>query len=235
MSSTPSAELVQGTRRASGRAVACGEPGDLCTRRALNTVLTGRALKMRVAQPLFPAGTLPFKSIIHVAGINMFWRSSERSIRDSVRNAMTLAIKRGYRSTAIPLVDDTAAAALFCKHLHARRAWQGAGRRQSCGTVDAERVVRNNGRCASANGLTGKANSIRVSMTGVSLSNCFCVVVPRAKGQTSWASGQINTRPHGSHCSHSRAGAGDHRRPLIWPCPSGEQGPPDCPEDGSVE
>src|SRR5438874_9181701 len=33
------------------------------------------------------AGRLPFKAIIHVAGINLLWRSSERSIRASVRNA----------------------------------------------------------------------------------------------------------------------------------------------------
>jgi len=50
------------------------------------------------------AGTLPFKSIIHVAGINIFWRSSERSIRDSVRNTIELAAKRRYRSIAIPLI-----------------------------------------------------------------------------------------------------------------------------------
>lgn len=50
------------------------------------------------------AGLLPFKSIIHVAGINIFWRSSERSIRDSVRNAMALAAMRGYLSIAIPLI-----------------------------------------------------------------------------------------------------------------------------------
>jgi O-acetyl-ADP-ribose deacetylase len=50
------------------------------------------------------AGKLPFKSIIHVAGINMFWRSSERSIRASVRNAMTIASNRGYRSIAFPLI-----------------------------------------------------------------------------------------------------------------------------------
>ncbi len=31
------------------------------------------------------AGNLPFKGIIHVAGINMLWRASERSIRDSVQ------------------------------------------------------------------------------------------------------------------------------------------------------
>jgi O-acetyl-ADP-ribose deacetylase (regulator of RNase III) len=49
-------------------------------------------------------GRLPFKAIIHVAGINMFWRSSERSIRDSVRNAIRLAAERGYRSIALPLI-----------------------------------------------------------------------------------------------------------------------------------
>src|SRR5580698_701508 len=37
------------------------------------------------------AGKLPHKGIIHVAGINDFWRASERSIRDSVRNALAVA------------------------------------------------------------------------------------------------------------------------------------------------
>ena len=32
---------------------------------------------------LTSAGTLPFRGIIHVAGINMLWRASEQSIRDS--------------------------------------------------------------------------------------------------------------------------------------------------------
>jgi O-acetyl-ADP-ribose deacetylase (regulator of RNase III) len=50
------------------------------------------------------AGTLPFKSIIHVAGINMLWRSSESSIRDSVRNAISIAQDRGYASVALPLI-----------------------------------------------------------------------------------------------------------------------------------
>lgn len=50
------------------------------------------------------AGRLPFRSIIHVAGINMLWRSSERSIRDSVRNAMAIAREKGYRSIAFPLI-----------------------------------------------------------------------------------------------------------------------------------
>ncbi|WP_164102522.1 macro domain-containing protein [Candidatus Laterigemmans baculatus] len=50
------------------------------------------------------AGKLPFKAIIHVAGINLLWRSSERSVRDSVRNAIALAKDRGYRSIAMPLI-----------------------------------------------------------------------------------------------------------------------------------
>jgi len=56
------------------------------------------------AAVLTGAGRLPFKAIIHVAGINLLWRSSERSVRDSVRNAMALAVKNGYRSVAFPLI-----------------------------------------------------------------------------------------------------------------------------------
>src|SRR5262245_27728269 len=50
------------------------------------------------------AGRLPFRSIIHVAGINMLWRSSERSIRDAVRSTMAIASARGYHSIAFPLI-----------------------------------------------------------------------------------------------------------------------------------
>lgn len=50
------------------------------------------------------AGTLPFKAIIHVAGINLLWRSSEWSVRQSVRTALTLARDRGYRSVGFPLI-----------------------------------------------------------------------------------------------------------------------------------
>lgn len=49
-------------------------------------------------------GTLPFQSIVHVAGINLLWRSSERSIRDSVRNAISIAQSRSYKSVALPLI-----------------------------------------------------------------------------------------------------------------------------------
>jgi O-acetyl-ADP-ribose deacetylase len=50
------------------------------------------------------AGKLPFKAIIHVAGINLFWRASESSIRNSVRNAMVLALETSFRSIAFPLI-----------------------------------------------------------------------------------------------------------------------------------
>lgn len=53
---------------------------------------------------LTSAGKLPFKGIIHVAGINMLWRASERSIRDSVRNAMTVAAEHDFRSIAFPII-----------------------------------------------------------------------------------------------------------------------------------
>jgi O-acetyl-ADP-ribose deacetylase (regulator of RNase III) len=50
------------------------------------------------------AGRLPFRAIIHVAGISMIWMSSERSIRDSVKSAMALARSEGHRSIAFPLI-----------------------------------------------------------------------------------------------------------------------------------
>ena len=50
------------------------------------------------------AGTLPFQGIIHVAGINLLWRSSEYSVRESVRNAMRIATDQGFRSIAFPLI-----------------------------------------------------------------------------------------------------------------------------------
>lgn len=49
-------------------------------------------------------GKLPFKAIIHVAGINGWWRASEYSIRHSVRNAMALAREHQFESVAFPLI-----------------------------------------------------------------------------------------------------------------------------------
>jgi O-acetyl-ADP-ribose deacetylase len=53
---------------------------------------------------LTSAGRLPFKGIIHVAGINMLWRASEQSIRGSVRNAIRLAHHNCFKSIAFPLI-----------------------------------------------------------------------------------------------------------------------------------
>jgi len=55
---------------------------------------------------LTSSGKLPFKGIIHVAGINMLWRASERSIRDSVKNAVQLAHQKGFNSIAFPLIGS---------------------------------------------------------------------------------------------------------------------------------
>ena len=49
-------------------------------------------------------GKLPLKAIIHVAGINLLWRSSEKAIRESVRNALQIAKSRSYHSIAFPLI-----------------------------------------------------------------------------------------------------------------------------------
>lgn len=49
-------------------------------------------------------GKLPFKAIIHVAGIDMLWRASETSIRDSVKNAMMIVREQGFTSVAFPLI-----------------------------------------------------------------------------------------------------------------------------------
>jgi O-acetyl-ADP-ribose deacetylase (regulator of RNase III) len=52
------------------------------------------------------AGKLPFKGIIHVAGINMLWRSSEGSIRDCVKNAMEIVNSNGFKSVAFPVIGS---------------------------------------------------------------------------------------------------------------------------------
>lgn len=55
---------------------------------------------------LTPAGNLPFKAIIHVAGINMFWVATEKSVTDSVKNAMQIVNEQGYKSVAFPLIGS---------------------------------------------------------------------------------------------------------------------------------
>ncbi len=50
------------------------------------------------------AGRLPYRGIIHVAGINMLWRASAASIEDSVRNAVRLAEQHTLKTVAFPII-----------------------------------------------------------------------------------------------------------------------------------
>ncbi len=50
------------------------------------------------------AGKLPFKAIIHVAGIDVLWRASRESIQGSVRNALQVAEGLPVRSLAFPVI-----------------------------------------------------------------------------------------------------------------------------------
>lgn len=68
-----------------------------------------RELARRGAMPLgsaelTTAGKLPFKAIIHVAGIDMLWRSSEQSIRGCARSAMEIVNREGFASVAFPII-----------------------------------------------------------------------------------------------------------------------------------
>lgn len=44
------------------------------------------------------------RGIIHVAGIDMLWRANEKSIRGSVRSAMTVAVQQNFGSVAFPVI-----------------------------------------------------------------------------------------------------------------------------------
>nr|WP_226895296.1 macro domain-containing protein [Luteolibacter marinus] len=55
---------------------------------------------------LTTAGRLPFCGIIHVAGINLFWRSSAQIIAKCVHSALSIASEQGFRSIAFPLIGS---------------------------------------------------------------------------------------------------------------------------------
>jgi O-acetyl-ADP-ribose deacetylase (regulator of RNase III) len=50
------------------------------------------------------AGSLPFKAIIHVAGVNLLLNASQYSVTRAVINAMAIVDKKGYESVAFPLI-----------------------------------------------------------------------------------------------------------------------------------
>ena len=52
------------------------------------------------------AGRLPYKGIVHVAGIDDLWRGSEKATRLSVRNAVLQTERAGFTSLALPLIGS---------------------------------------------------------------------------------------------------------------------------------
>jgi O-acetyl-ADP-ribose deacetylase len=63
--------------------------------------------KLQLGQAILTnAGKLPFQGIIHVAGINLLWKASEKSIQDSVRNAISIAKEKGFQSIAFPIIGS---------------------------------------------------------------------------------------------------------------------------------
>jgi O-acetyl-ADP-ribose deacetylase (regulator of RNase III) len=49
------------------------------------------------------SGTLN-RMMVRLSGISLLWRSSEYSVRASIRNAMSVVNSGGYRSIAFPLI-----------------------------------------------------------------------------------------------------------------------------------
>ena len=50
------------------------------------------------------AGRLRYRGIIHVAGLDLLWRATPRSVADCARSALDLAARHGFASVAFPLV-----------------------------------------------------------------------------------------------------------------------------------
>ena len=49
-------------------------------------------------------GKLQYRAIIHVAGIDMLWRSTKTSIRQSVISAMKIVNEGAFKSVAFPII-----------------------------------------------------------------------------------------------------------------------------------
>lgn len=65
----------------------------------------GRAGPMPLGSAvLTSAGRLPCRGIIHVAGIDVFWRASRASIQDSVLSAMRIVMAERFASVAFPVI-----------------------------------------------------------------------------------------------------------------------------------
>lgn len=56
------------------------------------------------AAVLTSAGRLPYKGIIHVAGLNWWWTANRNSVELSVRNALKVFRENSFKSLAFPLI-----------------------------------------------------------------------------------------------------------------------------------
>jgi len=52
------------------------------------------------------AGRLPCKAIVHVLGIEWYWRATEITVREGARAALEAASARGFASIALPLIGS---------------------------------------------------------------------------------------------------------------------------------
>lgn len=55
---------------------------------------------------LTDAGRLDYKGVIHVAGINLFWFATTKSVRKSVRSAMAIVNEHEFDSVAFPIIGS---------------------------------------------------------------------------------------------------------------------------------
>lgn len=55
---------------------------------------------------LTSAGRLPYRGVIHVAGINLLWFATRESIRGSVRSAMRIVAEQQFGSVAFPIIGS---------------------------------------------------------------------------------------------------------------------------------
>lgn len=76
------------------------------------------------------AGRLPYRGIIHVAGINLLWFATERSLRSSCHNAIRLAEEHDCRSIALPLIGSGSG--------QRGRAWSQRVLLEELGTIDSD-------------------------------------------------------------------------------------------------
>ena len=55
---------------------------------------------------LTSSGHLDFKGIIHVAGINLCWFATAKSIQESIRSAMEIVKECSFQSVAFPIIGS---------------------------------------------------------------------------------------------------------------------------------